>query len=484
MEDKDLIIAINLKYSSGSRSLKLIAFEQLVIKALFWEGKSLNENDIATKLKKLLGNHKIDQQTINEAIETLQLDRKIVFNEGLWSLDKEFRDEIEDQVTQEKILLKNILREHFPKNIDFKTLESWFLMAVVDFFGYYGDDWVNSLCRNVIKTLPRVKTINELLEKSIKNFNLEKYKEPLNKGFYNFLESENSNDKQMIFNLALAMFSAKLVAADISVDPITVDEIKNSKILVDTNILFSINLNSPRNREKFVALGHALKHINAQIYYLFETKEEYSRVCFGRRAEIVGLLRGYGLEVLEGADKNDVLQTAINYGCKNEEDFDRFFESIAEPPKNMGDDLKIELLDDRRFIKIKDTAEKDNKMKNKIQQLCKKLRPPWEKKEKSQAALNHDVVLLHSLRNLRDSGENCWILTFDRTLLAYEIEDIGNYDIPRVFSLETLIQLLALNNAGPEFRPEDYASLFANMLLEKCTPLENTYSLVYCSVAF
>lgn len=54
----------------------------------------------------------------------------------------------------------------------------------------------------------------------------------------------------------------------------------------------------------------------------------------------------------------------------------------------------------------------------------------------------------------------------------------GKHEMPTVVAVDALIEILAVDGAGPDFDASEFAPLLARMILMQCEPPKNTYSLV------
>lgn len=97
-------------------------------------------------------------------------------------------------------------------------------------------------------------------------------------------------------------------------------------------------------------------------------------------------------------------------------------------------------------------------------------------KRKSELALNHDAFMLHAVDFIRDQGEKCWILSLDKTLQACDLKRVGPHGMPTVLSVDALIEILAVNSAGPGLDSSNFAPLLSNIILNQCLPPIDTYT--------
>jgi len=319
--DANKLVLINLKYSSSSEPLKIIAFAQFAAKALFLGKEPLTMPEIKEKMAKLIGIPRVSEELVKKAVNHLLKEEKIKNEKGKYLLTQSYRKEIDNTVEKSHRLIMDVAKRHFPNSINEDKLELWFNAAATAFFGYYSDDWIKAICKNSSNNkFVKSRNVEEIITPIINQHSLYKYKDSLVAGFFEFISSDNSEDRQCLMNLGLAMFSSKLVVADVGVDPIPLEEIKKSKLILDTNFIIALSLERSRLSNISENLGKALKYIEANPVYLFETKKEYERVINGNKNNFLAVFRKYPEEVVSGA-YNDFILTAKSRGCVSEEDY-------------------------------------------------------------------------------------------------------------------------------------------------------------------
>jgi len=469
------LTAVNLRYGTTAKSLKVLAFANLSAKALFLSGKLKTTQEIAKQVAKLIDVRAVSEDLIESGLDELKDDKKVVLKNNKWTLNQKAYEEMRQEASSVTDKLDSVIDRNFPKSIEKEKLKLWFNDAIVDFFDYNGDEWVRSVCKGSKDFSKRIKTIDELLNKSIKVHSLDKQAEMLKNSFRGLLASTFQEDQIFITNTGFAMFSARLVAADIGADPITLGELRNVTFLIDTNFLLALHLDGHRLASSIEALGQALKDIGAKIQYINETREEYGRICVSKKANLLKLLEIYPARVVMDVD-DELMSTALARGCKKTEDFERFFSSISELPREIPNGPSLNLLDDKNVAEEINKAKKDSTLKKEIQKWCSKSRPIWQKL-KTDSALEHDAALIYVTEFEKKSGNKTFILTLDKSLQACSAERVGSHEIPLAIHLEGLIQILAANNAGPNFDATNFAPLMNSILLKRCMPSERTYNI-------
>ncbi len=467
------LAAIGLRYSSNTKPLKIIAFADIASKGLFLIGKPAKVAHLKHEVGRIIG-RQIDEALILEALETLKSEGKVYIDANKWALNKDVVKEIEQDLKSSEKELSNILGRHFPGKIDEGVLTRWFVEATAEYFGYNGAELVKAVCRNVKFTASKQKTTKQLLERATTKYKLSSFRDELVQSFNGFLSSEETTDQRYIKNLIFAMFSSQLVAAETGADPITIDEIKDATFILDTNILFAVNLEIHRLAKSMKTLGLALSQINSKLLYLHVSEDEYKRVVRARRSNITTLFDDYPSEVVEDA-QDDFIKTAKYRGSKTKEDFERFFDEIKNPPARMRSGPVINKLDNEDIEKIVKKAEVDASLKAAVKRHFDKLHPDAEK-PKSDIATEHDTIIMHVVDEMRKTDKHSWIITLDRSLHNCAVEQVGSHSLPNTLTLEGLIQILAVNHGGPSHGAADFVPLLTNLMMNRCNPPERAYT--------
>jgi len=469
------LTAVNLRYGTVAKSLKTLAFSDLSAKALYLLGRPTKLDELTDSVAQIIGVRSLSKDLVLNGLQELKNDRKVKAVKDLWELLEQTKKDIEKQIKYSEEGFSAVLKRNFPLDIDPIILSGWFIDAISDFFTYNGDEWVQSMCRGTKNFAKGIKTLDELLDPSIKKHKLTQHTERLKNSFSGFLSGYNKDDQIYIVNVGYAMFSARLVAADVGADPITLEELRDANFVIDTNFFYALQLEKNRLATSLEALGNALKEINAKLFFIHETEGEYKRVWAGKRSEILRLLDIYPDDVVSGAG-DGFIATALARGCSNKDDFERFFDSIQQLPQEMVDGLPLTKNDNEEVDKIVQKAKQEEKLKNAIQGWCLRMRPFWHRQPKSNAALGHDASLIMTVEAERQAGNKTFILTLDRSLQACCAERAGNHNLPVAIYLEGLIQILAANNAGPNVDASNFAPLLTSILLKRCVPPEQMYS--------
>lgn len=469
------IVSANLKYGGRAIPLKNLAFAQLCAKVLFIENRELTEKDIASGISKLIRTKKISVELVRTSLHDFSdifgLDKK----SKKWFLKDSEKEEISKRLISNNLEKEKILKKHFTNEININILQKWFCEAVSVFFGVYGDELVKSTCKSIKPNFTRIKTLQEILEDTIKKHKLTSHKDDLIEGFIDFVSSDNADDLSLLASLIQSMFFARLVASEVSADPLTVNELRSSKIIIDTNVFFALALETHRISGSLSSFGDVLSKLDCNSIYLRSTKEEYDRVVDGRKKQILSLLNKFDLDVVLNLN-DDFIKTAKARGCATEEDFEIFFENIKKMPDSFSTNQAIMIEEYKELNEVISNAAEDDKLKEKLQKFYKDTKPYWFR-PKSKSALNHDVALFYSVDFFRNENTTTYVLTLDKSLQVYSGSILSNNTLPKALSLDALIQLLSIDFYSEDYDAINYAPLLANILLSQFNPPKNIYTM-------
>ena len=168
---------------------------------------------------------------------------------------------------------------------------------------------------------------------------------------------------------------------------------------------------------------------------------------------------------------DDFTKSAIALQCRTREDFVRYFDCLRELPEHLNETLKITEFDDSKTLL--EAIEKAQKSEHKIAELNSVYKSATGR-DKRTSALMHDVGLIAGAEFLRNDDK--WFI------LSEEIS-VNNYSknkpivsgLPLALRVETLINVLALNNGGDSFDADDYMPLFASIIQNGFQPQKDTF---------
>lgn len=474
------LIVLNLKYSNRERTLNRYVFADFSLKALFQlthlkskaeRAKPVPLADIYKMLAKLVGLKNLPRKTVMESLDLLKADKKITGSNATgWILLESTYTDVIKKLRNESAFTEEVLKRHFPHDIKDSTLKKWFYDISAKLFSKFGDTVVANISRGGADRF-EVFNLTKLIDETAKAYRLTNKKTALLRGYENFINSTHQDDQKLIMDLAIRWFGARLVVANVGHDPITIEEIKGSKFVLDTNVLIAIALGRKPFTKSIKALSKALKEIGAELVYLPGTREQYIHVADYQSDQVIQLLRSYGLEKIKSiGPEEDFVKASITAGCKDEDDFRKYFQEIRDLPTRLQGGPAIRIEEDDQIIQRIEAAEKDTVLID----LIRKTKVELTGTEPTLPSLKHDAALMRVTEFLaEDEHRKVWTLTFDNGLKYAGIKSAGS-DTPKVMGVETLIEFLALSTAGLNISSEDFAPLLASILKNHCLPYGGT----------
>jgi hypothetical protein len=293
----------------------------------------------------------------------------------------------------------------------------------------------------------------------------------LEAGFRDFIASDEPADVELNWSLGQSLLASQLVAANVGADPITSSEFHDALLLLDTNVLLVVALEASGHASHIGPLAAVLKKIGARVGVLDATREEYARVIEGRRGAILKAAENYSSRVLEESGDN-FLQTAVQRQCTSRQDFELFLSELADVPTMFGGDYPIEVIHDSTISAVVADSARDESLQNRI-------RTVWEEhrsRPKPPMAVLHDAAVTRVVESFRAKGIKSAVLTLDRTMATVAAERAGPKATPSWLILDGLIQILAVDSAGPSLNVAEIAPLMASLIRQQVEPSMNTYT--------
>ncbi|GEM_PF-3345851 len=469
---RDLVV-VNLKYSPGSEPYRDIAYAQLCAKALYSGGNtSQYPRGLAGDIATVLGVRKIPLPAVERGLSYLLSKGTATHEDGRWVLTPDGVSRVQSDIARSANRARTVLERHYPTRIQADKLMEWHHQACADFFGAYADRWVSAKYKGVTPRSKLPSNLEAALRPSATRCKLENEMHALVSGFEALLSSSNPEDSEELYCAAMAMFASRLVAANISADPLTLSLVRDSVLLLDTNVLFAAQLERHRLASSLTALGTALASIGVELRYTFRTRQEYIRALSSARDRTIRVVRSFSPAVVAGA-KDDWIATARARHCQVVGDYETFFDDLTKLPEQIGESASLEELDTPDVAATAAAGEADEALKAGIQSYWLKLRHRRKRVEPTK----HDAALIHVGRHIRQTGRVCYILTLDHALCEYGRDSSGPHEMPLTVSLDALLQILAVDYSGIGSNPAAFAPLMARMLSMQFEPGSGSYTL-------
>ena len=472
-----------LRLDSTTKSLSKNAISQLLIKILYANSNSLSENQIISEYKRILNKRKIDETQIKKNIQLLRDDNSINYRKGSYYLSTNKRNKMQLSYQASEERESQIIETYFtPCFSEKQVISDWLSDVTIAFFKLYSNEWIADLCYKKMSAISNSKEniLTTIKEETRKNKLLDKKDlDDLSSKYIDFITTKDLNVDQYLWEYGISQFAAQLISSFSGTDEFSIETFRNCKCVLDTNILMNIGLESSDYYSAFKSLEDMFTQLNVEVGILDITKEEYKRTVANKKDEIIRLAEIYPMSVLKETD-DQYIKTAFVRHCRSAEDLSRFFSPLMSPPEHIEENVKINLFDDdNNLIDTIDRAQKDEQKKNELNSIYRKITG----KDKREPALIHDVGLIAGVNYLREQGKY-FILSQELSVNTYAKEKPSVNDLPISIRLETLINVLAVENGGLDIDASDYATLFAAMIRNRLIPNKDVFKVTDLSIMF
>jgi hypothetical protein len=452
---------IYLRVDSASKSLTKRALAQLILKIIYSFSIAPAKAEIITELGGILGTA-ISTDKIESALELLLKEGKISGKQSRYYISPDKKDKIDIAINEFENRQKRIIEKYFnPISTPHNFIAQWFEEVTIEFFNEYSSEWIADLCLTTNCSVKNkhqgIKVILDLVTEANKNV-FEKDKEWLKKQYMKFLQSNDTDVTSVLWDYGTSRFSSSLIIASTSADPITIEEFSNSKCILDTNILMYLHLERGRFAESFISMENIFINLNISPVYFFSTRDEFTRSMEHKKYDIIKVVENFTQKVIE-ATTDPFLQTALHRGCLDVDDYEEFFNQLMDIPESFSEMLEINILDNGEINDAILNGQKNEKLKEKINKVYKKKYHINKRKN----ALIHDAGLISGAEFVR-KGEKCFILSRDSSINEVALENPAINEMPIAIGLNTLINLLAIDNGGTDIDPTNCAPLFASII--------------------
>ena len=470
-----VLSTIYLKVKSETQTLTKSAIAQILVKIIYSSEKRRSLKDIIIAYKAFTKRKCVDEQIITELIENLYKNSEIQKStKNEYYLSPSRRNQISKYCEESANRTNAILERYFFEvHSDKEVIRQWFQDVTLHFFKFFSDEWISDLLRTkdaVIHSKDSIKDMVEKRTRNIKGVDKKDY-ENLPKLFFKFLGSNDDSDvTAYLWEYGTSAFSAKLISNTTGIDALTLDVFKGSKCLLDTNILMFIKLDASKFHNALISLENSFNNLGIELGVLYITKQEFQHKIDHQRCLTLSNLEKFGLDITSDAN-DDFTKSAISLHCRIKEDFVRYFDCLRGLPEYLNESLKVNEVDDSEDLleAIEDAQKSEQKIAelNSVYKLA-------TGRDKRISALTHDVGLIAGAEFLRN--EDKWFI------LSEEIS-VNNYSknkptvsgLPLALRVETLINVLALNNGGDSFDADDYMPLFASIIQNGFQPKKDTF---------
>jgi len=483
--------AIYLRSDLSSQSLSAMSLAQLILKIVFSYTKPVTVINLKREIKKVLGTE-IGKNRIEDSLQMLVDEDKIQRNDKEYYLSRNKRDLIEKakQVFNER--MDRVIDKFFGKAETPKAeIIEWFQDVTIEFFSRYKTAWIASKVKSknggdhypmLIDAITSVTNKNKAIVKEDKSWLIHQYE--------SFIHDKDEDVESIIWDYGMCAFSASFITASTSADQLSVDTVKNSIFLFDTNILMYLGLEKGEYYECYASLEKILNELKILPAYLDITRNEYVQTMSNKSQEIINIVNKYDREVLSETD-DEFIKTALHRNCENVEDFQRFFMDSLIPPESFPGGLPIIKYDNSELLKIVEDAVKDEDLINELDSIYKSRTKHYKYtiqleedaqdqnelnrfRSKNRRALEHDAGLIKGAQHIKKS-EKCFIISRDITVKDYGAKHSIRDEPDIVIGLDTLISILAIDNGGIDVDPTNFKPLFANLIRMSLIPEKGSF---------
>lgn len=473
---KDTLNSIYLRLDVDMQNLASKAIAQIIVKIVYSHENSMSKNDIKEELAKVNGGKSFNDVEINNVLDDLA-NKELSYHSGRYSLSKSKRDKIGQTVAESEQRRNDIIDKYFSGlNSDRLVVEEWLTEMSLKFFESFSDEWISDLLAKTDRVVCNADSIRDQVTRrtqSMKQIDKDD-KEVLPDRFFNFINSHEDIVDAYLWEYGTSAFASKLIRNKHGVDKLTIETFKDSCCILDTNVLLFIALEN-KYKGSFKAIEKVFGDLNVNVGILYITKREYENKVNNQKYETLSNLEKYGYEITSMPD-DDFTRMALQYHCRTKQDFERYFDYNLSLPSHISERVEIKLKDDdRELVDVIDEAQADQSLIDKLNNISRLIihRP------KRDSACRHDIGLIEGVRFWRSSLEpeksKCFILSDDMAINRYSKEYGLKQGLPLALRVDTLINMLAINNGGDTFDAADYRPLFANIIRLGLIPRKDTF---------
>ena len=471
----DTLNSIFVRIDVSLQNLSSKAIAQIIVKLLYKHGGRMKKQAIYEALANVNCCNHLGNRDVDEILDKLS-EREIQHKGGDYYLSQSKKEKIKKSIEESEERRKRILEKYFSRlNTNSEVLSTWLQDATIKFFEVYSEEWISDLKANTKRIAASEDSIRNLItNRTLYNKDLDSEdKGILPKKFFDFVNTSEKDVDAYLWEYGTSAFSSKLIRTMHGVDQITIETFRNSHCILDTNILMFISLES-RYKEAIIAIEKVFQDLGVKASIFYITKQEYEGRIGQQRNDTLKNIENLGYDIAS-IPNDDFTNHAKDLGCRTLEHFKTFFDVTLKLPEYIHDKVKIEILDTQSIATAIEAAQNDESLKNKLNTLFKSV----VGHDKSKWALKHDIGLLEGARYLRNESqtkdEKFFILSEETSVNQYSRECGFRNGLPLALKVDTLINLLAVNNGGDTFNAADYTPLFANIIRMGLIPQEETF---------
>jgi hypothetical protein len=451
------------------------ALSQLIVKIIYSYDVPLKLKELKQEVNGILG-VKFNDEKIIEVIEILYKDRKIEDPSIEYKLTASTKRKFDIAYQEYCARQQRIIKKYFSNaQSEDSQIINWFENVTITFFTEYRTEWISEKAYKV-----KAKNAYDGLENVVKkitnkdqNIKTED-REWLVSQYLLFFKSNDPDLDSVFWDYGTSAYSSSLITATNSANQITVEALRNSKLILDTNILMYLTLESGKYYQSYESLGNIFYQLDIKPIYFHITRDEYVRSMSNKKEQVINVINKYDDDVLEDLD-DAFIKTARKRQCKTDEEYNDFFDNLLDPPSEFIEGYQITDFDNTEIHKVIIEGTQDEDLIAKLGSLFKErfnhpsaIRQTSNNENKnngkSRKPLEHDAGIIRGTEFLREKKEKCFILTREYSVKRYGVITSVRDEPPISIGLDALISMLAINSGGINLDPNNFKPLFAKII--------------------
>lgn len=471
MNIKRQLHTIYLKYDTEFKTLSKKALAQIILKIIHIAKTGASFKHLSNELSRVLIGS-INEREIQEAIRILEREKKVNHKNNKYYIHEQYKNAVVAADDETNKLHDFVFNKYFSKCESKKEdILNWFQDTTIRFLEQFSYEWFHQATyKSKIKS-SHVEHLAEIVNETLLKAHgiVDADKDWLKSQYTKFIDSEEHNESLILWYYGISMFSSRLITAQSRADDISIDPFKNSKFILDTNVLMVLDLEAHDLHKSFQVLEKILIELKVSLIYFHTTRDEYIRAMSYRKEETIRVFENYDLNVLKASDC-PFISTAFRRQCKNGDDVKNMFEKLIDVPEYLFESLRIERYESAEIIEALEEGQNNESLKDKINEIAKRR----TKRDKRERPKTHDAGMIQGASKLRTS-DNCWIITSDSILKIYAIENCLRDENEIAIGLDVLLGMLAVNSAGNGIDASNFAPLFKNIIKLSLIPENDTF---------
>lgn len=473
---QDSLNSIYLRLDVNMQYLASKAIAQIIIKIVFSNGGSMSAEEIKEQLSKVNDGNRFDDKEIDDILLDL-CSNELKKRDGRYYLSTSRKKKLQESIDESEKRQNIILEKYFSGfNSEVAILKEWLSIITRTFFESFSNEWISDLSANTHHVSMSADSIRLQVTRrteSMKEVDNDD-KKLLPSRFFEFVNSHDPAVEAYLWGYGTSAFASKLIRNKHGIDKLTMDAFKDSVCILDTNVLLFIALEN-KYAGSFKAIEKVFQDLNIQPRYLYITRNEYNNKVSSQRDVTISNLEKFGFDTISKS-KDDFTSMAVRLRCIERQDFEHFFNYTLALPERIFDKVQIQIMDNDKSLKEAiEKAQEDKSLKDKLNDKYKAV----VGRDKSPSACHHDIGLLEGVRYLRNSEEkdkNKFFILSDEISVNQYSKGLGTKNgLPLALRVDTLINMLAVNNGGDTFDASDYKPLFANIIRMGLIPANETF---------